>query len=129
METILPAVFDNRHEKMKWTITPIILIAILLLGIFLPMMILVGRNFLELMIFFAVAVVFCVILGLWYHLTVPFVIVLDPNYIIMEKFFKKDVIPLDFVLSAKRGSSGVLVLKMFLYHITNYFKFRNMQRV
>jgi hypothetical protein len=143
METIIPAVFDNRHEKRKWTIIPVILLSVFFVGIFLPIMIFIRLNSAEIMVAFILTVMACMTMYLWYHLMVPSFVILDHHFLILERKVRKEMIPLDLVVRAKRISNGVLFLKMadgkqiirsgidnmILYHLTNYIGIRNINCV
>jgi hypothetical protein len=136
MDIILPAVFDNRHEKNKWTLIPIIFISIILIFAFLPMIMIVQRNAIELLIFFCVAFAFCMILGLWYHFTIPSYVILDPNLILFDRFFKIEMYPFVIIKGISRSSNGILVMKMLdgrnlvkvgidnmiIYHLKEYYE-------
>ena len=143
MELIIPAIFDNRHEKRKWTLMPVILLSFIFVGIFLPIMIFIGFNSVEIAIAFILTLIACTALGMWYYLTIPSYIILDHYFIIMEKMTRNEVIPLDLITRAKRISNGVLFLKMadgkqiirsgidnmILYHTTKYIGLRNMRSI
>jgi hypothetical protein len=135
METIIPAVFDNRHEKRKWTIIPVILLSVFFVGIFLPIMIFIRLNSAEIMVAFILTVMACMTMYLWYHLMVPSFVILDHHFLILERKVRKEMI--------QRISNGVLFLKMadgkqiirsgidnmILYHLTNYIGIRNINCV
>ena len=136
MDIPLPAVFDNRREKYKWTLVPIIFIGIILIFAFLPMIMIVQRNAIELLMFFCAAFAFCMILGLWYFFTIPSFVVLDPNFVLFDRFIKMEIYPFAIIRGIKRNSNGILAMKMLdgrnlvkvgidnmiIYQLSKYYK-------
>ncbi len=143
METIIPAVFDNRHEKRKWIAIPIIFIVVVFGCIFLPIMIFVELNSDIIVVTFILIVLVSMTLVLWYHITVPSHVILDHHFLVLEKVMKREAIPLDLIIRAKKISNGVLFLKMangkqifrsgidnmIMYHIMKYIGIRNNNRI
>lgn len=112
MDLYLPAVFDNKREKIKWTVIPIIGMGLIILCCFVPIAIFVQRSIRVLITIFFIAIIFLAILGVICYVSIPLYIILKSNYIYLDKPIKKEVYPLTFIRSIDRGSSGVLILKM-----------------
>lgn len=112
MNLRLPAIFNNKREKIKWTVTPIIGMGLIILCCFVPIAFLVQRSIRLLITIFFIAIIFLAILGVICYVSIPTYIILNRNYIYLNRPIKKEVYSLAFIRGIDRGSSGVLILKM-----------------
>jgi hypothetical protein len=112
MELLLPAMFDNRREKYKWTLMPFTGLLLMLLFGFVPMVIFLSIEIVVLISIFSIAIFLLIILGFWYLVSIPSFIILDPNFIFMKRFGMKEYHPLNQIARITRMSSGIIHIKM-----------------
>ena len=106
------AIFDNRHEKIKWAVTPFISMALIFLFCMAPIAWYVGRNTRELVAVFSIAIIPLSAIGFWYLLSIPSIVSMDPNFILFDRCVKKELIPTINIVKIARSSRGILYLKL-----------------
>jgi hypothetical protein len=112
MELMLPAMFDNRHEKNRWVLMPFIGLLLIIIFGFVPILLILRADISMLTLIFSIAFILLIILGMWYLISIPAYIFLDSNFIFMRRFGMREYHPLRGMAQISRMSSGIMLIKM-----------------
>jgi len=106
------AIFDNRRQKVKWAITPFVGMACIFIFCMVPMIWYVKRNTRELVAIFYFIIIPLSGFGFWYLVSIPSIVVIDPNFILFDRCVNKELVPTINIKKVLRTSRGILYLRM-----------------